>query len=326
MVNEPRSVGGFFELELPTLKGALPPVDAALFRSGRACLRSILETERPRRLLVPFYVCDAALEAPRALDIPIVFYPIDRGFCPILPDVLDTDVVLAVNHFGLHGTATAELSALGSRLILDQTHAFFAPREPAVWQFTSARKWFGVPDGGLAWGPRKLPFQPPRNLDRVPIHLIERRFGGPAAAEHAYRAYQEAEASFDAEAAPISLTTVALLSGVDVDFVQRARRQNYERLHARLAANNTLALSALGSAVPFCYPFLPRGSASREALAKEGVFVPRFWQDCLDRGRSEFAWELELSARLLPLPVDHRYGESDMDRVADRVQEVAGET
>jgi len=36
-----------------------------------------------------------------------------------------------------------------------------------------------------------------------------------------------------------------------------------------------------------------------------------------------FEWERELAARLLPLPVDHRYGSADMTRVGDAVLEVA---
>ena len=71
--------------------------------------------------------------------------------------------------------------------------------------------------------------------------------------------------------------------------------------------------------VPFCYPMLPLGVVPRQALASQGIFVPTFWHDCLRRGDTSFRRELDLSWRLLPLPVDHRYEEADMARLADDI-------
>jgi hypothetical protein len=202
-------------------------------------------------------------------------------------------------------------------VIVDQTQALFARGPESAWRFTSARKWFGVPDGGFLWGPRALPAQAPRPLASLPTHLVERRWGDPA---RAYVAYLSAEANFDTEIAPISTTSVSLLRGVDADLVRVRRRRNFEILHSRLAAYNTLETTLPLDGAPFCYPFLPQAELSREALAREGIYVPQFWADCLARGRSGFDWEKDLSCRLLPLPLDHRYVDSDMLRVADRVE------
>lgn len=310
------TVGGFFGLELPTLRGALPSANAILLRSGRACLRAILDLMRPQRLLVPFYVCDAAWAPARALDIAVHFYPLDPALRPILPDIGEHDAVLAVDYFGLCPAIAAPLAFLGDRLILDQTHALFAEGPPDVWRFTSARKWFGVPDGGFLTGPRPIA-APLANWDRaVPTHLVERQWGNAAVA---YQGYRAAEAAFGNEVEPISRTSIALLGGVDVDFVRRARRQNFAHLHARLGDQNQLTLPLGATDVPFCYPFLPSRQVSHAGLASEGAFVPQFWADCLERSNDAFEWEILLSERLLPLPIDHRYGEQEMNRLADLI-------
>jgi hypothetical protein len=299
------------------VKGRLPPADAALFRSGRACLRAVLETKRPRRFLAPYYVCDAALAPARALGLEVVFYAVDRALSPLLTETRADDAVLVVDYFGLCGAAVSRAMSLPGTIIVDQTQALFAHGPAEAWRFTSARKWFGVPDGGFLWGPQTLVSPTPPATESFPAHLFERRFGSPA---QAYSAYLSAEAAFDAEIAPISTTSRALLAGVDADFVCAARRNNFEVLHSELATDNEFEFEFAPDAVPFCYPLLPASAVSRETLAKSGIFVPRFWQDCLARDDPAFAWEKELSQRLLPLPLDHRYGRSDMLHVAQHVR------
>jgi len=311
-----KTIGGFFGLELPTSMGALPPRDAFLLHSGRACLRAILELQRPSRFLAPFYLCDAALAPARTMGIPVAFYPIDESLHPVLPALSDGDLVMVVDYFGLFGQVGLVLSGLGDRLVIDQTQALFASAPARSWSFSSARKWFGVPDGGFLRGPRQPPCPRAIPLASMPGHLIERNWGDP---DRAYRAHQAAEAGFDGEIAPISTEAVALLGGVDTARVKAARRQNFLRLHSLLAADNTLNFSLADDAVPFCYPMLPRHEVHRQTLAGNGIFIPTFWSDCLKRTEAAFAWEVDLARRLLPLPVDHRYTAQDMERVADHV-------
>ena len=54
-------IGGFLPLEIAA--GAEPyHAGAVALASGGACWHVILRTCRPRRVLLPFYVCDAVLE------------------------------------------------------------------------------------------------------------------------------------------------------------------------------------------------------------------------------------------------------------------------
>jgi hypothetical protein len=279
---------------------------------------------QPRRLLVPYYVCDAVTAPALAMGIPVVFYAIDRTLSPCLPARADGDVVLVVDYFGLCGEVVETLAARGEPIVVDQSHALFARAPEKTWRFTSVRKWFGVPDGGFAWGPERLPAPALRTLSSVPQHLVERVWGDAGVA---YRAYTEAEASFDAEVSGISSASVALLQGVDVERVATARRRNFELLHARLEEHSALQLVPRPGDVPFCYPLLPRDGAtlSRAALASQGLFVPQFWADCVDRADATFAWELDLSRRLLPLPIDHRYESEQMQHMADRILQLIHE-
>jgi len=267
-------------------------------------------------LLVPFYICDAALEPALALGVPLVFYPIDASLSPVLPKLAADDSVLIVDYFGVCGRSLSWAQELGRRGILDGSHALFESGPSRCWRFTSARKWFGVPDGAFLWGPDELAEPTPEPLGSLPAHLIERRWGDP---ELAYQHYLAAEGRFAPSIAPISIESVAILGGIDTDHVRSARRANFAHLHERLGSRNELSVALDEGRVPFCYPFLAPREVSQAVLAKAGLFVPRFWLDCLSRGTDDFPWERKLSSRLLPLPIDHRYGSTDMQLVAEIV-------
>jgi len=309
-------VGGFFGLERPRNVFDSPILSGRAFRSGRSCLRAILEQLRPKRLLAPFYVCDAALAPAEALGIPLELYELDRELRPRLPPIQESDAVLVVDYFGLLGRAVAALQVPASRLIVDQTQALFGDAPAQAWRFNSFRKWFGVPDGGCARGPVDLLNLEPARLAGIPEYLIEKTYGDPRSA---YQAFSASEAALDCELKPISAVSLTLVGLMDVTHIRRQRRENYAHLAERLQSSNLLDLPMQSEHVPFCYPFLPRELISTEELARASIFVPRFWRDCEERLAVGFEWELELCKRLLPLPIDHRYGPDDMDRVATQV-------
>jgi len=101
---------------------------------------SALEAVRPARAWVPFYICDAALQAFEATNVPVEFYAVDEAFDPVLPrGVPDGECVMYVNYFGLKTkTATSVVSSYSSRAIVDDTHAFFATGYAGAWSFNSA--------------------------------------------------------------------------------------------------------------------------------------------------------------------------------------------
>jgi len=85
-MTELKPIGGFFELETPPLGSGYHPKALAL-SNGRACMRWILENEKPLRVYIPFYTCYALYEPMESMGIEVVFYSIDETLSPInLPE------------------------------------------------------------------------------------------------------------------------------------------------------------------------------------------------------------------------------------------------
>jgi len=50
--------------------------------------------------------------------------------------------------------------------------------------------------------------------------------------------------------------------------------------------------------------------------------VPTLWPEIDSRAGRGFEWERQVAKRLLPLPIDHRYGPEVMDTLAHSVVQV----
>jgi hypothetical protein len=318
-----RAVGGFFELE--TIGGGhLWHRGSVALTSGRACLRAILEVMRPARVLVPFYLCDAALAPLRLLDIPFEFYSLTPSLDPALDAWPDDAGVLYVNYFDMKtGGADVLAAAIGPRAIVDDTQAFFRRGHAPGWSFNSARKFFGVPDGAYVYGPRTGDVRPAAPNDGAQSEHLASRLAGSQ--ELAYQQYVDAEAQVSTDVRRPSRAASRLLDGLPYEQVRTARRRNFAQLHDRLADMNTLGMDLTldADAAPFCYPFLPSRPSLHQALWQRQIFVPRLWPEVASRPGGPCAWERDLAARLLPLPIDHRYGHDDMTRITDAVLEIA---
>ena len=306
-------IGGFFELEPVSGDGADMHASALALHNGRACLMVMLSDLSPRRVWVPHYTCDATLQPFRETGCDMRFYAIGDRFEPLdIPPLQEGEYLLYTNYFGLCERAIDDLKAkLGDRLLVDDTHAFFRGRREGLWSFTSARKYFGVPDGAYLYAPKPLALTPQAFEAISTEHLRLRQEGRQA---EAFAAYQRYERSLDTRVFGISDFSRERLSHIDYAAVAAARRHNFMHLDQALSASNRLKLP-LEASVPFCYPYLPVAPVAHARLYERGIYPPKLWADMLERDVP--AWERELAETLLPLPVDHRYGTDAMDAIVD---------
>ncbi len=310
-------MGGFLPLELA------PPrepyhIGAVALTSGRACWHAILRSCRPSRVLVPFYVCDAVLQPLSATETPFVFVPITDEFEPDLQRGPGPgELLLLVNYFGLlTSVADAYVGSHPGRVVVDDTQAFFRRGNPAGgWSFNSARKFFGVPDGGYLYGPAAGIDELPPSASNDCDHLLTRLAGDD---ERAWEEFKEHERRIGIEPRAMSVVSARLLGAADLSQARCRRRSNFQVLHRRLGSINTIALPLdMDDEAPMCYPFLPAVDVDRRALSNAGIFVPVLWPELERRREPGFGRERLIARRLLPLPIDQRYGPDDMDRLAE---------
>ena len=314
-------MGGYLPLELS--EGSLPwshldPSDRFEVNTGRTAIWCALKSLHVRKLFLPAYYCPNVVEMLRKTGVELCFYGIDRDFLPV--DVHDEpdSALLLVNYYGLLTEKLEPFLRRFDKVILDKAHALFAPpvlRE-GVMNVYSFRKFVGVSDGGCLIG--KGIERPELELDQShprAMHLFKCYETGTNGA------YAESKASENSLEAfrLLSPLTRRILQGVDYGRIENKRRENAKCLHERLADVQRLRFSLDGSA-PYLYPLLLDRDIHR-ALVERHIYVPYLWSQLLDE-----AWngttEQEFARNIVALPVDQRYGEAEMCRLAEIIEEI----
>lgn len=314
-----KHIGGFFEMELK--RGAHFYHSAAVgLSTGRACIRLLLEKLKPAKVYVPYYACDAALDPFNILAVQTEYYGIDTSLYPLqLPELKKDEYFFYTNYFGIRNKEVNRLrEKYGAQLIIDDTHGFFRKGYPGNWSFTSARKYFGVPDGAYLYAPVPVPESYERFTEISIAHNLDRFLGKQ---QEAYREYAAYEKTLNSEIHSISLYSEIVLSHIDYPAVAKKRKENFKFYEEQLGRFNQLPdIKQEEEEVPFCYPFMPSIPLPKELFFPDHIYIPSYWMDTATRNEEGFSFEKGLSTNMLPLMIDHRYDELDLIRVVDTIK------
>ena len=307
------AIGGYFSLELPQLEEY--HTDAIRLNTGRNCLEYILRVRGYKKVYVPYYTCEAVMEPINKLGIPYEFYHIDIHF--EISDrftLKEGEALLYTNYFGLKQRYVERLAEkVGTRLIVDNTQAFYAKPLLGIDTFYTCRKFFGVPDGAYLYCDKELDeeIEQDYSYDRV-AHLVKRI---DLSAEEGFKDFRRVDDGLDNQ--PIlkmSKLTQRMMKGIDYEAAAQRRRSNYLMLHAALGKKNNLELPLEEDAVPMVYPYLEPVEGLREKLIENKIFVARYWPNVLDWTTKEDI-DCLLAIQMQPLPVDQRYGDEELSRI-----------
>ena len=311
-----KSIGGYFELELPVQKQQKYP-DALKFQSARSAFFSLLQhMPNVKRVYAPAYLCDSMLAPIYASGKILELYEINEKLCIKEEIQLNVDdLLLYVNYFGVCDPNVDRVLQTynPSQVVIDCSQAFYAGPYDCLATIYSPRKFFGVPDGGLLITKQLL--SAPEVKDQESIfrmsHLIQRL---AFSAEEGYASYKVAEKSLD-ELKPkiMSDLTSQLLQSINYEDAENKRQSNFQALHMTLGQSNLLSLDHVEGA-PMCYPYLSARDIDKAFLANHRIYIPTYWPDVNKRGRKN-SFEIDAANNLIALPCDQRYEISDLDKV-----------
>ena len=299
-MGEERAIGGYFELDQGLGHAELP--EGVLLDSGRNALRHIVRKLKIRSMHIPHYICPVVAKALESEGCEIDRYSLDENMFPDRAFPLE-DFVLYVNYFGVCGGKVDALARLYPNLIVDCAQAYLA-RPKGRASFSSPRKFFGVPDGGVAYGVGGSDYVADVSNGRVE-HLIERSKNGPTPL--GYDLFRRAEASLDRiDVYSMSDLTKSCLGKLNLQAARTRRRANFDYLRKNIPTSFPLDIS--GDDVPMVYPYVTKDRQLRSRLIAQKVFVALYWPDLCN-------CEM-LSETVVPLPIDQRYTVADMMRIS----------
>ena len=311
------AIGGYFSLELPS--GEPFHKGAVALNTGRNALEYILRVRGYKKVYLPCYACEVLLEPFNKLDIEYSFYHINDNLELAEPVMLtEGDALLYINYFGLKQDYVKTLAErYGKRLIVDNTQAFFVRPIEGIDTFYSCRKFFGVADGAYLYCDKRLDaeLEQDHSWERM-TYLLKRIDVSPEAAYADFRA-ENVKLRYNPIRQMSSLTH-RIMASIDDQAVAKRRRENYQYLEGELKEKNGISLPLTDDAVPMVYPFLTNDPDLRQRLIDNKVFVATYWPNVLDWCTpSDTAYKM--TQRILPLPIDQRYGNEDMKRIIELI-------
>ncbi|MBQ6275437.1 MAG: hypothetical protein IJK62_01865 [Bacteroidales bacterium] len=316
-----KPIGGYFGLELNSKSGHYHN-DALLLNTARNCFEYVLRARPYRKVYIPYYTCEVMLEPINKLELDYEFYRINELLEPaILPELKAKEAFLYTNYYGLKQQCVERLaSKYGKQLIVDNAQAFYSVPLYGIDTFYSARKFFGVADGAYLYTDKKLAqeFQQDVSYERM-SHLLKRADIG---AEAGYKDFRGNDDSLcNQEIKRMSKLTESILASIDYKAISQKRRQNYAFLNDALGDSNLIHLDMDEDAVPMVYPYLTQDPSLKQRLIENKIFVATYWPNV-------FGWcfsqdlEYNLANNLLSLPIDQRYGKTDINCIMELVKKL----
>ena len=311
-----REIGGYIELDtyrLPMLhEGALA------LNCGRNALAYLLRARKIKRLWIPRFICDSVTDVCEREGVPYSLYSVGINFLPSQEIQLGKDEwFYFVNYYSqFDNRKISEYVDKYKRVIVDQAQSYFQPPLPGVDTLYTCRKYFGVADGAFLYtdavSDEELPLDESFDRMRFLLGRFER------AASEFYGEYAANNELFaDEPVKRMSKLTKNLLHGIDYERVERQREENWLTLHERFRDLNLLQTAETGT---FMYPLmLAHGAEIRGRLQETKVYIPRLWPDVAGFcGRD--STEFDMAENILPLPIDQRYGKSDMQYLIKEIE------
>jgi hypothetical protein len=316
-MNSPKPIGGYFGIE-QDLKPSNPVHSGAvMLNSARNSLEYILKTRYVSKLYLPKYICDVMLEPMKKLNINYELYGLSKELhLASRIELKENELILCVNYFGIMDDYCDRLvEEYGDRLIVDASQAFYY-RSPGTHTIYSPRKFLGVPDGGMLYSDEVLDGELDVDISyERASHLLKRIDIG---AEKGYSDFVRNDRSLiNQPIKQMSNLTKILLRSVNHDAVVEKRLSNFNILAKALEEKNEMRVDG-GFTCPMVYPFLTNNKNIRSKLIKEKVFVATYWPNIFEWSKPSEV-EYKLAESILPLPIDQRYGQVEMERIAELI-------
>ena len=290
-----KEVGGYFGLECGK---SADFHDGVYLNSGRNALRYIIRAYGIKSMHVPAYTCPVVWEAVKAENCDISLYDIDENFMPVHGCGKD-DFILYNNWFGVCGKQVEAMAECYPNLIVDNSQAYYS-RSKGLACFYSPRKFFGLADGGIAVCAKTTEeeFEIDESFNRC-AHLLKRLDLGATAG---YADFQRNDACLnDLPIRKMSALTHAVMGNIDYAEAKAKRLENFRYLEEKLGQRFNLAADD----VPMVYPYMTNDASLRQRLIENKIFVATYWNSA----------QPDLTHKIIPLPIDQRYGLTEMGKI-----------
>lgn len=341
MQNRSEIIGGEFDVDLQSLKyshsGNVCLDGLYKYSSGRSALYHILLDVKKRnnisKILLPDYLCSSVVIATEKAGVEVVFYPLndkleleEQQFANLYEE---KSAVLLINYFGLQNlqNQVAYVRSLNKDAVIieDDVQGFYEFQKELVgvdYKFTSLRKTFACPDGGLVKTENLLPevntvnkFHQYKLAGSILKSLRKPEYYDDAVY---LSMFEKGESMIDDEIAEgMSDMAIDIISKTDIDQLAYIRKRNAKFICDGLEALGLKTIIPVAEdKTPLFVPiYLEDRNKVRKYMFQHNCFCPVHWPlEGMNVKKGVQMAEHELS-----IIVDQRYTNADMEYILDLI-------
>lgn len=318
-------IGSFLELSFPKGKEYYNGNQVLRLNSGRAAICHATRVMNVDTIYLPYYQCETVRIFLLRHNLKVKYYKIDKEFNPIIEKILDNEAILLVNYFGIMSdTRMLELKKKYSHVIIDNSQAFFAAPIESSLNVYSARKFIGVPDGAYLIGENANSYTSQYQLDYSSdssLFLLQRIEYGCEGKTYQSKMIND-ERIDRSDIKLMSKLTYTILDGTDYEKIKQKRKENFAIASSLFDDKNKMNPQQYYSSecIPMVYPLVLENDTYLTKLQENKVFQGHWWNYLL-REVPKDSFEYYLSRYMIPITIDQRYGEEEIEFVYNLINE-----
>ena len=298
-------------------------IDEKKLNIGRAGIYYALLQLNINEILIPYYMCPSVEKFLIKKGVKVKFYKLDEEMSPNLDGNNQTQAILIPNYFGLK--SIIEMNSIIKRftnVILDNSQSFYTNPIDGAYNIYSPRKFFGVPDGCLVYGKKKVDILFENDFSAITANFLFVRH--ELGCQNSYELRMENEKRLDnSDIKEMSKLSEKILLQIDYKNLGLKRLSNFLYVHSQIGNKNNLDVLKFfdSTCYPMVYPLVIENEAILNILKENSIFTGRWWSSVKKFEEvNESDIEYKLSNYMLPLPIDQRYNFDDLKKYCDIIQ------
>ncbi|MFW5804732.1 MAG: hypothetical protein ACOCWG_05835, partial [bacterium] len=336
-------IGGDFPISPNDLKGIASFSETEgvkMFSNGRTALMAILKhisenSTQKRKIYLPYYICHSVIEACKLSGYNVSFYEITESFnFPIseLNKLEQNTVLLTINYFGFvdDNSIVEEIKQKRPDIVTisDRVQDFYRLKDSiADYSFTSLRKAFPIPEGGLVFT-KHIDFfdnfSYPENYF-YKEKLLGSLLKGNGADDTDYLFFFEKGEQILDESTRIEKSSIIsqyLYHKFNISEAQQIRQRNYDFIYSEgKKIGIDFIFEYKDHITPLSVPILIKDrDRIRKNLMKKNVFLPVHWP--LSSFYKDSKKSKEIARNEISLIIDQRYNLKHMEYQLDTLKQI----
>ncbi len=291
------------------------PENILYLNTGRSAIYTALFLSSIKKILLPYYTCPTIKDFLLQQGISVREYNINEDFIPNVKSVEADELILCTDYYGCTNRWILEecVNRYGERMIMDNCQSFCGEPSNCKYNVYSPRKFIGVSCGGLLLYNSKIDEKKIEDWQEDNSSESFLDIADKEGSNAAYQSYCENEEEYRKKCKKAPQSVVKVLKHTDYEYIKNRRTAMFNRLLEEFGESEKLSVDYKSRGCnAYVFPMWVEDIDCKKHLVEKKVYCSTWWRRVLI-SKETTQFEKDLVQHLVPIPIDHRYKDEDIE-------------